>query len=429
MKTFFIETLGCSRNLVDSEVVAYQLEKAGFQQTSLEKARFILVNTCAFIEPAREESIQTLFELKNTSPHSQLVVLGCLAQRSGSELFRAMPELAGVISPAYYGELPKLLQQTEETRILKVNHRQVFMHAYPRLVSTYPYAYVKVSEGCQNNCAYCAIPSIRGPLRSRSIEEIVEEVEDWLAKGLKEIILVGQDISAFGEEKGENKFLDLMRELASLPSEFWLRMLYLHPARVNRDLVDLVQNEPNILPYFDLPMQHGSPSILSAMKRRTSPEKFLNLTKLIRKEIPQAFIRSTFIVGFPGEKRSDFEETVNLIKEAQLDYVGFFEYSDEEGTAASSLRNKVPRTVKKKRLEELSFLADEISFKRLDRFVGKKVKVLVEAESEGLSEGRFYGQSPQVDGSTFFSGDAKPGDWKDVLIKERVGYDLYGEAV
>lgn len=429
MKTFFIETLGCSRNLVDSEVVAYRLKSAGFQQTSLEKAHFVLVNTCAFIEPAREKSIQTLFELKNICFDSQLVALGCLVQRSGFELFQSMPELAGVVSPACYRELPQFLQQVEEGRVLKINHRRSFLHAYPRLVSTYPYVYVKVSEVRQNNCAYCAILSIRGPLRSRLIEEVVKEVKDWLAQGIKEIILVGQDISAFGEDQGENKFLDLVKELASLPGQFWLRLLYLHPARVGRELIDLVKNKPKVLPYFDLPMQHGSPFILKAMRRQPLPNEFLNLIKLIRKKLPQAFIRSTFMVGFPGEKESDFKETVNLIKQAQLDYVGFFEYSEEDGTPASLLKNKVFSSVKKRRLEELTFLADKVSFLRLDKFIGQKIKVLVEGENDGLNEGCFYGQAPQVDGSIFFKGKASPGEWKNVLIKERVGYDFYGEAI
>ncbi len=427
MSTFHIITLGCPRNLVDSNWIKETLEKNGFSEATFEKAACILINTCSFILPAKEESIEIILSASKERRDAKIFVLGCLAKRYGEDIFREIPEVSGVIAPEFYPRLPQIL--SEEGRHLKVSGQYDFLYAGAKSRATFPYAYLKLSEGCSNHCSYCAIPSIRGPLRSRSIKDIVEEAKALQEQGYKELILIGQDTTAFGLDKGKLELPTLIQELSSL-EEVWIRTLYLHPEKVDAPLLEAMLLSSNFIPYFDLSIQHASPKILELMKRNPNVEKLRETIRKIREAFSEAFIRYTLLVGFPGEEEGDFEMLVNFVQETEPDYTGVFIYSEEEGTSAFSYDNKVPLEIARERSEKISRLGDELTFKRLESLKGQVLKVIVEEKEGNVFRGRFYGQAPDIDGEVFFSGEAvKRGEWAKVRVEKVVNFDLEGKAL
>jgi ribosomal protein S12 methylthiotransferase len=424
--TFHFITLGCPRNQIDSDWIKGTLLKHNFKESSYEEADCILVNTCSFILPAKKESIETILEVCEQRKEAKVYVLGCLAKRYGKEIFAEIPEVEGVISPDFYPLLPEIILNNRK-RVLKTSSNYSFLYADPKVVSTFPFAYVKLSEGCSNFCSYCAIPQIRGPLRSRSVNEVEIEVKKLVEADFKEIVLVAQDTTAFGLDRGKKELPELLNRL-SIFEGIWIRLLYLHPEKIDEELIGAISSSPNVLPYFDLPIQHASPKILKKMGRNPDIERLINKVKFLRSVFPEGFIRFTVMVGFPGESEKDLELLSGFLKEAKPDYTGVFEYSEEEKTAAYKLKEKVPEEEKKRRAELISRLSEELTFQRLETFLKADLQVLVERSEDNLSFGRFYGQAPEIDGEVIFPGREKRGEWKRVKIGERVGFDLAGEA-
>ncbi len=410
-KKIYIENLGCAKNQVDAEVMAHQLEGAGY--TILEEsgeADLILVNTCGFIESARQESIETFFELKTAHPEAKIALTGCMAQRYGEGLFESLSEADALFGNRDLGEINTFVEE------LFAGGRQILLPPFPSIeeekwqrgtLFNYPgSAYLKLSEGCNHRCRYCAIPLIRGSLRSRPFEEIIKEAEGLIKRGVKEINVIGQDLAAYGSDQGEPLFIPLLKRLVALEGEFKVRLLYIHPDYFPEDLIDLVANEPKIIPYFDLPFQHAAPTVLRQMGRKGDKATYLKLIREIRERLPEATIRSTFLLGFSGETKETIATLKEFISEAQLDWVGFFIYSREEETPAytDSSNLKYKRVVKRalKWQSELQALQQEITTQRLKRLVGTEHDVLIEelVEGEELAIGRTIHQAPEVDGLT-----------------------------
>ena len=440
MKKIYIESLGCAKNQVDSEVLLAYADEEGYERVeNAEDADVIVVNTCGFIESAKEESINTFFALKERCPNAKIIMAGCLAQRYGKEM--ELDEADAIFGNHDLSLFPEVLRNIEK------DERTVTVPEYPdpdrerddrkSLLSFPRSAYLKISEGCNHCCSYCAIPVIRGPLRSRPFEKIVAEAKRLISEGIYEINVIAQDLGAYGLDiYGKSRFTELMKTLSCLDGDFVLRMLYIPRDTFPMDLIDLVSENKKILPYFDIPVQHADEEVLRAMRRSGSGEKYGELFQEIREKNPDAVIRTTLMLGFPGEDRAAFEKLLEFVKNAEPDWMGSFTYSREEDTPAYSMRNqkehdKAQREAKKwqKELEEVQ---TPITEKHLERFVGKTYRALVEEKIEGedLAIGRIYSQAPDVDGLTVIMGrDMKPGDTVMVGIRAVRGVDLEGVKI
>lgn len=456
-KSFYIHNLGCAKNQVDADIMTRSLERAGWTLSS-EPAEdgTILVNTCSFIRDAKEESISSILELRQQYPDATVVATGCLAQRYGADLTEEMAELDGVFGNRAPGRIARYLEEQLPSGERMVAPEERGLEADRANRFSYPgSAYVKIAEGCDTNCAFCAIPLIRGRLASRRIEDILREVRELLDDGSREIVLVAQDLTTFGRDRGEpeggarerESLMDLLRALSGLDGAFWLRLLYLYPERFPTELPALCREDPRILPYFDIPFQHASREVLRGMSRPGDSARFLSLVREIRRELPEAVIRSTFMLGYPGETEEAFEELHRFIREAEIDWAGFFIYSPEEDTPAYRSRKIGPRVAKslaRKRKNRLEDLQGEITRRRLDRLVGGTVDVLVEEQvaGEDLAIGRCYAQAPEVDGLVVVRTDSlpsggeaaalpavTPGRVIPVRILRRNGVDLEGIPV
>ena len=403
---FHLVTLGCPKNEVDSEKLAGSLLSDGMEATDdLASADLIVVNTCAFIEEAREESIETILSLDEfRNEDSEIVVTGCLAERYGSELQDVLPEVNRV---AGFGVSVSLTK--------KANVREFDLLNLPRPASTRPWAYLKVAEGCDRACGFCSIPSFRGPQRSRDINSILEEVESLQ---VKEIVLVAQDLAAYGRDQGvgEKSIIPLIEEITQRVD--WVRLLYLYPSELNQQLIDVMCSLT--VPYFDLSLQHVSSPLMRRMKRWGDAERFRDLISEIRRNSPSAVFRSNFIVGYPGETEEDQDQLIDFIKEMQLDWCGFFSFSDEEGTYASGLEGKIDRSLIIERLKELSCLQDEITSSKRDALIGERISVLV--DSHGV--GRTYREAPEIDGVVSVHDSCQVGEFTDLIVKGSLGPDL-----
>lgn len=433
---FFLTTLGCPRNQLDSDFIVEFLNKKAIKQVfSPSRADICLVNTCAFIEAAKEESLEEIFSLIEKG--KKILVIGCMAQRYGKEIFEQIPEVSAVVSPDNYKQLPQIFKKvTSGEKVLSFSSQKSFFYqpdcydfkSVFKPANKY-YAYLKLTEGCNNRCSFCAIPEIRGRLRSLGPDLLFEKVKKILAAGQKEIILVGQDITAYGLDWDEASLCPFLKKLDSLEGEFWVRLLYLNPIRIDESLLEVIAESSKILPYFDLPYQHASKKILRKMGRFYDYETIVDQVKKIRMALPEAVIRTTLMVGFPGETEKDFQKLLELVREVNFDYVGVFDYSKEEGTVAAKFSGQISQKVKRERKEKLSFFADELSFVRLSRFLSKEVKVLVEAKGRDFFQGRFFGQTPEIDGEVIFSGKAKVGRFTKVRLEEQEGFDFKGKVV
>ena len=403
---FHLVTLGCPKNEVDSEKLAGSLLSDGMEATDdLASADLIVVNTCAFIEEAREESIETILSLDEfRNEDSEIVVTGCLAERYGSELQDVLPEVNRVAGFGVSVSLNK-----------KANVPEFDLLNLPRPASTRPWAYLKVAEGCDRACGFCSIPSFRGPQRSREINSILEEVESLQ---VKEVVLVAQDLAAYGRDQGvgEKSIIPLIEQITQRVD--WVRLLYLYPSELNQQLIDVMCSLT--VPYFDLSLQHVSSPLMRRMKRWGDAERFRDLISGIRRNSPSAVFRSNFIVGYPGETEEDQDELIDFIKEMQLDWCGFFSFSDEEDTYASGLEGKIDRSLIVERLKELSYLQDEITSSKRDALIGERISVLV--DSHGV--GRTYREAPEIDGVVSVPDSCKVGEFADLIVKGSLGPDL-----
>lgn len=443
-KKVFIQSLGCPKNLVDSEVISGALSAAGYEGVEYpEEADLLLVNTCGFITPAVEEGIDAILNLvgiKQEKVGCRLVVAGCMVQRYGDELRKEFPEVdlfIGVDEIAGIAErLASLAPSTPEITAMAVTPAYLMTSLTPRLVSTPSFrAYLKITEGCSNRCSYCLIPSLRGPLRSRLLPDLIKEARLLEAGGTKELTLIAQDLTAYGLDLGAGKerLADLLRALLKETEIPWLRMLYLYPMRLNDELLQLVADNPRLLPYFDIPLQHINDRVLQAMNRPYTRRSVEELLARIRKILPQAAIRTTFMVGFPGETAAEVAELADFMAAERLDNVGIFCYSNEAECAAAHLPDQCPEEVKIARKDELMRLQAGISLEKNQGKVGTVEPVLVEGlsrESDLLLEGRTRYQAPEIDGVVYINaGNCDVGEIVEVRITEAHPYDLVGEIV
>ena len=435
-------SLGCSKNLVDSEHYLGILSKRkGMELTSeLEEADIIIVNTCGFIGDAKEESIETILEvseLRETGNLKKLIVAGCLAQKYSEEILKELPEVDAVIGTGDIDKIEKVVDEIlENKKVVETSNMTFLANANTeRVLTTASHtAYLKISEGCNRSCTYCIIPQMRGRLRSRSIEDIVEEAKRLVASGVREINLLAQETTEYGIDLyGDKKLAALMKELCKIEGLKWLRTYYMHPEYVTDELIEVMKSEEKICKYFDVPIQHISDNILRNMARAKSGEQVKDVLNRIRKAIPEATIRTTLIVGFPGETEENFQELMDYVREFEFDYAGVFKYSREEDTVAYNLPNQVPEEIKEKRYAELVNLQSEIAERKNRRLLGEEIEVMIDgvsSESEYLLEGRTRGQALEIDGKVLTTdGTAKPGEIVKVKFEQNFEYDFVGPIV
>lgn len=428
-------SLGCAKNLVDSEGLLAALVRSGYElTTSPAEAEIIIVNTCGFIEAAKEESIDTILEMatyKEKGRCRKLVVTGCLGQRYPQAIAREIPEVDAVLGTGALERLPQVLAQLETGRRVVAVEAPGGLTGGPRILATRPgTAYLKIAEGCNHRCSYCVIPQLRGPLRSRPEEEVVAEARSLARRGAKEIILVAQDTTSYGLDLyGEARLPALLKKLAACAEIEWLRLLYLYPERITSELLTTMAEEPKICRYFDIPLQHVNDRLLKAMGRASRQEQVVRLLAGIRDLLPEAALRTTFIVGFPGETEAEFAELVSFVRREKFDWVGAFAYSAEEGTPAAALPGQIPEEEKTRRRDELLRVQRHISLERNRAWLGKKLAVLIEEAGEGRGRGRCFRQAPEVDGVTFVRGRGlRPGQFVQVTIDRAGLYDLGGRV-
>ena len=436
MKTVGLVSLGCSKNRVDSEMLLGQLRERGYQIVDDPKeAEIIIVNTCGFIQSAKEESIDTLLEMaeyKQTGRLKLLLATGCLAQRYGEELREALGEADGFMGVADYKRIFEVIDEAQKgERPLAIGEGDRFYKS-DRVLTTPPYsAYVKISDGCDNRCTYCAIPLIRGRYRSRPYDDIVEECLDLAKKGVTEVTLIAQDTSRYGSDfEGKPLLLkNLLADVSAIEGIHWVRVLYCYPDTVNDELLDAIASLPKCAKYLDLPLQHINDRLLKAMNRRGDSQMIKRLLSGCRQR--GIIVRTTMIVGFPGETEEEFEELLDFVKETRFDRLGAFAYSPEENTPAAAMPDQIDEAVKQERLDRLMTLQQQISAEVMQARVGETCEVLV----EGFRHGRYYGRSlmeaPEVDGKVLFTSQKKlrPGEYVTVHITGASEYDLNGEAV
>ncbi len=435
---FYIETLGCAKNANDTEHIAGILEKAGHLIVSdLEEAEGIIVNTCGFINDAKKESIETIFQMADckTDGNKLLIVSGCLSQRYGEELYKEMPEVDIFLGVNDYPELPEIIEKH------RVGQREKHLSVYEkgllpigdrkRMEPSYS-ATIKIAEGCDNICAYCVIPSIRGGFRSKKIEDVISEATDLAENGCKELILIAQDVTAYGIDLyGSLKLPDLLRELCKIEKIHWIRLMYCYEDRITDELIEVMATENKICHYIDIPIQHISDSVLNNMNRRSTKASIKNTMKRLRKAIPDIHIRTTLITGFPGETKTDFEELESFIIEEKFQRLGVFAYSKEEGTPAATMKSQVRQDVKDRRKERLMRAQVEISLSENQEKIGKKLEVLVEEiDEDGSYIGRTVYDAPEIDNSVLFTSSKplSPGDFVTAVIIDAFDYDLVGKV-
>jgi ribosomal protein S12 methylthiotransferase len=439
-------SLGCPKNLVDSEVMLGTLAGKGYSITpQKEDADIIVVNTCGFIDSAKKESIDAILEmaqLKQAGNCKKLVVAGCLAERYRTEIQKEIPEIDFIFGPDELGRILEAVRLDQDTNMPDVSIDALYtsteVPTIPRILTTPSYmAYLKISEGCDHVCTFCAIPGFRGKFRSRTIEDLTRESRRLAEQGVREIIIVSQDTMAYGKDLGiPNGIVQLLRELVRIDGLEWVRFMYCYPNMVSNELITLVAEEGRLCKYFDIPYQHASRPVLDRMLRGGNREIYERQVESIRKLMPDAGIRTSFIVGFPGESEDDFTELTKFIRNVHFDNLGVFLYSDEEGTAAFDLDGKVPRRTAVRRRNQLMKEQAKISSNKLRGMVGKTVRVLLEgasSESELLLQGRMETQAPDIDGHVLINDTddraVKTGGFYDVEITDSLEYDLIGKIL
>ncbi len=441
MGTIHIVSLGCAKNLVDSEVMLGSLQKDGWTvEEDASKADLLLVNTCGFIQPAVEEAIDEILmlaDLKKQFPEKKLVVTGCLVQRYKEKLHEELVEVDLFIGTEGVKDIVTPIRQMMtgiQQPIVQLPKRFLMDSDMERQVSTPPFrAWLKITEGCSNRCSYCMIPSIRGPLRSRDIDDLVAEASRLEQQGVKELSLIAQDLTAFGVDKGSPQLVSLVTELLVKTNIPWLRLLYLYPNGITDDLLELMAAEDRIVPYLDMPFQHVSDSVLKRMNRRYGRDDLYRLVERIRTIVPHCSLRTTFLLGFPGEREEDIVEIEKFMKETKLDHVGVFGYTNEEGAPSEFYENQCSQEVIDNRVDRILSLQTGISTEVQKKYINRIEPVLVEGlcrETDLLLEGRTRYQAPDIDGCVYITdGQANPGDIVNVQISETKVYDLVGAIV
>ena len=428
----WLTTLGCAKNQVDSDKLSAMLTDAGYTAAvDPALADVVMVNTCAFIEAAREESVETILELEQAKrPDAGLVVLGCMAQRFGVEISEALPEADAVLGLDRYGELIGTLDRITNWQPVGLRRSPMdILHAVNRPTPTFPFAYVKVAEGCDKPCTFCAIPLIRGKQRSRRPANIYDEISALTSAGVQEIVLVAQDLASYGRDiDAPGGLVELLRFVSDIDGLRRLRLLYLYPKEIRPALIDEMAANPLIVPYFDLSLQHAEERLLRAMSRPGSGKRYLDLIAQIRSAVPEAALRSSFIVGFPGETDDDVETLADFLHTAQLDWAGFFPYSAEEGTPAAGLRGRIDPETVTERLRYLQTIQDGITEQANRAQVGRTFDVLIDQVEDGIPVGRTYREAPEIDGMVTLD-RGQPGDWVRATITAGYGIDLAAEVV
>ena len=435
-----LESLGCSKNLMDAEIMTGILKEKGYEFVEeFDEADIIIVNTCGFIRDAKQESIDTIVELsqlKEVGKLKYLIVTGCLAQRYADELLEEIPEIDAIVGTGNFMNISEIIDRLEsEKNVTEIGNIEfAFDETLPRYVSTPEHmAYLKIGEGCSNHCTYCIIPKLRGKYRSRKIEDIVEEAKTLAAEGAKELVVIAQDTTRYGEDLyGEAKLAELLEELAGIEGIKWIRIMYSYPESITEKLIDVIAAHDNICSYFDMPIQHASNRVLKRMNRRTSKEDIRSKVEMIRSKIPDAVIRTTVIVGFPGETEEDLEELIEFMKEIKFDRLGAFAYSREEDTPADRMDGHMDEEIKEERRDRVMMvqqaISEEINQKRED----KVFEVLIEEEAEeGVYVGRTQGDAEEIDSVVYVNSDEELeiGSFVNVYITEAMEYDLIGDVV
>ena len=437
--TLGLISLGCAKNRVDTEGIAGLFRDEGFTIVSEpNNAEIIVINTCCFVGSAQEESIDTILETAGYKDDKcrLLVVIGCFVQKHGRKLQRLIPEVDLWLGSGDYHRLPELINQARKNRgRLIIGEPGWLMPEGSRRLQSTPngWAFLKIAEGCDNCCSYCVIPEVRGKFRSRPMADIIAEANQLLARGVKEINLIAQDSTNYGVDFNDGTtFIDLLKSLDKLSGDFWLRILYGYPLRITDELLEFIARARHVVPYLDIPFQHVHPDILQTMGRKGEDGWVLKRVKKIREILPRAVIRTTFITGFPGETEEAFQNLLQFISEARLDWVGVFPYSKEPGTPAYRLQGQIHAATRKKRARILMEKQADITSTRLQEFLGEELKVLVEEVSAAGGWGRSYREAPEVDGCIYFSGQSKlkPGDFCHLRITGFMPpYDLIGELI
>lgn len=439
MKLLFI-SLGCDKNLVDSEMMMGLLHDRGYEFTdNEEEADIIVVNTCGFINDAKEESINTILEMAKYKEKNlkALIAAGCLVERYKNEILQELPEIDAIVGTTAFDKIcdvvDDVLADKKHNELESIN--KMCRPDVKRIITTGGYySYLKIAEGCDKHCTYCSIPMIRGAYRSVPMDELVKEAEYLADNGVKELIIVAQEITVYGKDLyGEKKLPELLHRLCKVPGIQWIRLLYCYPEEITDELIETIRTEKKICHYIDMPIQHASDKILKAMGRRTNNAELRNIISKLRKEIPDICLRTTLITGFPGETEEDHKILLDFIDEMEFDRLGVFTYSPEEDTKAASLDNQVDEEVKLCRKDEIMELQQEISMDKSERLVGKELEVIIEgkASDEDVYVGRSYMDAPSVDGYVFINSEEElmSGDFAKVRIVKAMEYDLIGELI
>ena len=446
MPAVYVESLGCDKNLVDSEVMLGLLQEAGYTFTDdCHAAEVILVNTCAFIGDAKEESINTILRLageKEDGCCRVLIAAGCLAERYKDEILEEMPEIDGVVGTASYDHIVSVIDEAlkaknesrdDKIRAFEDTSRLPERRGRRILTTGGHYAFLKIAEGCDKCCAYCAIPMVRGHYRSVPMEDILAEAEDLALRGVKELILVAQETTLYGRDLYGKKMLpELIRKLAAIPEIRWIRLLYGYPEEITDELIDLMAEEPKFCHYLDLPIQHASDEILKKMGRMTTEADVRAIIAKLREKVPDIALRTTLMSGFPGETEEDHAANLAFIRDIRFERLGAFAYSREEGTRAGRMKGQIPKKIKEKRRNELMALQQGVAFEKAAAMPGRELTVMVEGQvaDEDVYVARTYMDAPEVDGYLFFTSSASymTGDFVTVKVTGARGYDLLGEA-
>jgi ribosomal protein S12 methylthiotransferase len=425
-------SLGCPKNLVDSDNLLRKLEKRGIgYSASPDESDIILVNTCGFIEDARRESVEEILRLaqeKGKRDQKKLVVFGCLAERAGAELKREIPEIDVLWGVA---DQEKIVEYCEKNISPVIGHaRKESRRSVSERFIDVPYAYLKIAEGCSRGCTYCVIPGIRGDYRSRAPEEVLGEAERLVRNGFRELVVVAQDVTSYGRDLGGYDLSRLIRDISSLDGDFWIRLLYLHPASLTDRLLKTLADEKKVCKYIDMPLQHSEAPILKLMGRGGNSRQFEELIGKVRDTIAGVNVRTSFIVGFPQESDENFQGLVEFVRRMKFERLGVFTYSREEGTPAFSLKGQVPKKTKAERYGKIMEIQSRISLEKNGALIGKTFRALVDDTGDGVAVARLYSQAPEIDGVVLIEGaGVTKGDFVRVKITAAYDYDLKGEVV
>lgn len=439
-KIHFI-SLGCPRNLVDSEVMLGILLKSGYEVSeALEDADYLVINTCGFLEASRKESMDTVHQtLQSRKKTAKLIVTGCMVQTHSDEMQKQFPGIDYLLGSGDVEGILKAVESTQKGKLVTTARSYLEVGEIPRQLSTPKhYAYLKIAEGCRKRCAYCVIPTIKGPLRSKSQEQVMKEFHMLLSQGVREVILIAQDLGDYGKEKGSKNLsalIELLKAMLAVDQDFWIRLLYLYPDEITDELIALVKSDPRICRYLDMPIQHINNTILKSMRRATSKEDIIATITKLRREMPDVVIRTSLIVGFPGETEEQFEELVSFVQEHPLDNIGVFQFSREPGSHAYDLPDQIPEEIKQKRYEKLMKTQKKVLANLGNKWIGRKLPVVVEGyhpETKLLMRGRHYGQCPDIDGQVLINDGRHVmafGQVYTVEITDVSEYDLVGRVL